>query len=79
MAEFGVALKETLENEGRYSNRANDAGGETMYGITKWTAIRYGYFGRMKNMSIEIANSIYKMEYWDRLRLSYFSWMISSV
>lgn len=69
MTRFNEAFKETLANEGGYSNRTDDAGGETNFGITVAVARANGYYGPMKDLTIEQAKSIYKKRYWDPLRL----------
>ncbi len=52
-----------IGREGRYSNHASDSGGETMWGITKETARRYGYDGPMISMPRETAYRIYRQRY----------------
>ncbi len=53
-----------IGKEGAYSNDPGDAGGETMWGITKNTAVAFGYTGDMKSMSRDIAVLIYWQRYW---------------
>lgn len=52
--------------EGRYSNRppGADPGGETMYGITRKTALRHGYTGDMRFLPRQTAEAIYLIDYW---------------
>lgn len=69
MADFNIALKKTLVNEGGYSNNPNDLGGETNFGITKQTAIDNGYTGDMKDIPMNVVEKIYKEEYWDKMNL----------
>ena len=57
----------TLGSEGNYSNNSKDPGGETMYGITIEVARKNGYTGSMKRLSLSIAKSIAKAEYWNVL------------
>jgi lysozyme family protein len=57
-------FEELIKNEGGYSNDPNDPGGETNYGITIATARKYGYMGEMKDLSLPMAEQIYKGEYW---------------
>lgn len=52
-----------IGREGRYSNNAADAGGETMWGITIGTARRNGYTGPMRSMPRETAVAIYRAEF----------------
>ncbi len=69
MANVASALEKTLANEGGYVNNPADKGGETIWGITKETAVANGYKRAMKDMPLAYAKSIYKKEYWDTLRL----------
>jgi len=69
MANFEIAKNETLLKEGKYSNRPEDAGGETKYGITIRVAREEGYEGAMIDFPIELADRIYKKLYWDKLKL----------
>lgn len=50
--------------EGGYFNHPNDPGGETMYGIIKTEARKWGYDGKMKDLPKEVAIEIYKKKYW---------------
>ncbi len=59
-----------IKVEGGYSNDPNDSGGETMYGITKAVALKYGYTGPMKDMPREVAYNIYLDGYWNINKLS---------
>ena len=59
-----------------YANLKNDSGGETMWGITKGTAIKYedlwpkyGFNGDMKTMPLALAYEIYAVGYWDEMYL----------
>ena len=49
--------------EGGYVNDPKDPGGETNHGITKSVAVAHGYTGPMKNLSQELASSIYYEDY----------------
>lgn len=49
--------------EGGYVNDPHDPGGETNHGITKTVAVQHGYTGPMKNLSQELASSIYFEDY----------------
>jgi lysozyme family protein len=57
-----------MGNEGGYSNNPGDPGGETMWGITKRVAVKWGYSGEMKDLPIEEAKRIAKAAYWDIMR-----------
>lgn len=56
-------IDELIGREGRYSFNINDAGGETMWGITAATARRNGYLGAMSMMPRATAETIYRNEY----------------
>jgi lysozyme family protein len=66
---FLVAFADVVGIEGRYSNDPKDSGGETMYGITVAVARAHGYMGDMRNMPLGVAQTIYRAQYWDLLRL----------
>lgn len=61
--ELDNMIEAVIGVEGRYSNNVNDPGGETMWGITKRTAMRHGYNGDMKSLPRETAKEIYLREY----------------
>lgn len=52
-----------IGREGKYSNNAADAGGETMWGITIGTARRNGYTGKMAALPRATAVAIYRAEF----------------
>lgn len=52
-----------IGREGGYSNNPNDAGGETMWGITVRIARANGYAGPMRDMPREAAKNIYFSQY----------------
>lgn len=62
---FQDAFNALMVNEGGYSFDPHDAGGETMYGVTKKVAVAHGYNGAMKDLPITLALSIAKTSYWD--------------
>jgi lysozyme family protein len=66
---FDEAFEKVLKHEGGYVNNPKDPGGETNYGITKKTAISYGYTGDMKTIPMDTVKSIYKSLYWDKMSL----------
>jgi lysozyme family protein len=68
MADFFKGLEDVLESEGLFSNDSSDSGGETMYGITKATAQRHNWTGEMKELPLDLAKHIYKIDYWNRLK-----------
>lgn len=53
----------TIGIEGGYANHPDDRGGETMWGITKATARKNGYFGEMRSMPRATAVDIYTREF----------------
>lgn len=63
LARIEQAITDLIGREGRYSNNANDAGGETMWGITAAVARKQGYIGPMQNMPKSDAEAIYRAEY----------------
>ncbi|WP_068449137.1 glycoside hydrolase family 108 protein [Caviibacter abscessus] len=50
--------------EGGYSNHPLDKGGKTKYGIIEREARKHGYSGDMRDLSKEIAKSIYYKDYY---------------
>jgi len=62
-------INRVIQVEGGYSNNPDDSGGETMYGITKRVARRYGYTGKMRNLPKSLAFEIYEAKYWSPLHL----------
>lgn len=69
MTTFDRALKHTLGIEGGFSNDPRDSGGATRYGVTERTARAFGYTGPMSELPIELAKRIYRVQYWDLLKL----------
>ena len=63
---FDQAFERLIGHEGGYVNHPSDPGGETKWGVTKRTAMAYGYTGDMHDLSRERAKSIYREGYWDR-------------
>lgn len=56
-------IENTIGKEGRYSNNPNDAGGETMWGITISVARKNGFRGSMRDLPRAEAVRIYREEY----------------
>lgn len=56
-------IEAVLRAEGGYVNDPRDAGGETMYGITKATARANGYAGSMRDLPRSLAKDIYYRQY----------------
>ena len=69
---FKKALEFTFDNEGGLSNRKNDRGGLTNYGITFETFLRYKKDGteeELMNLTVEEAEKIYEELFWKALCL----------
>lgn len=64
MTNFDCAFSALLGNEGGYSNEPEDTGLETMWGITLTVARANGYVGQMKDMTQDVAKTIYHKNYW---------------
>lgn len=69
-------IEEVVIVEGGYVNDPSDLGGETNYGITKETALKYkqlwakyNWDGNMRTMPVPFAVEVYDVEYWQRLNL----------
>ena len=69
MTPFERAFKKLLGIEGEYSKHPADSGGATRWGVTEFLARRYGYTGEMQYLPLTMAQSIYRREFWERLRL----------
>ena len=67
--DFPFAVKHTLEAEGLFSDHPDDPGGATKHGITEAVARAHGYTGDMRDLEVEFAVHIYRVDYWDVLRL----------
>lgn len=65
---FDTAFFKLLGHEGGYANHPSDPGGETMWGVTKAVAKENGYDGPMKSLPVDVAQAIYKRQYWDAVR-----------
>ena len=65
---FDQAFQTLLTHEGGFSNDARDPGGATRYGITEAVARRAGYRGAMSELPLDLAQRIYRAEYWNPIR-----------
>lgn len=65
---FEAAFFKLLGHEGGYANHPSDPGGETMWGVTKSVARENGYDGPMKALPVDVAQAIYKRQYWDAVK-----------
>jgi lysozyme family protein len=64
--DFDLAVTETLESEGIFSDDQYDAGGKTKYGITEQVAIANGY-PDIENLTVDQAKDIYRKQYWNAI------------
>jgi lysozyme family protein len=64
MDNFNEAFKVIIGEEGGYINDPRDLGGETKYGISK----RSYPNENIKDMTLERARVIYRVNYWDKVR-----------
>lgn len=64
--DFSIAVTETLESEGFFSNDKYDAGGKTKFGITDQVATANGK--NVETLTKEEAIEIYKKQYWDLIQ-----------
>lgn len=62
---FEEAWRRTGRIEGGYSNHPNDPGGETNHGITEAVARRWGFKGPMRDLPIDTAHKIARLEFWE--------------
>lgn len=65
---FKRAWARTGRAEGGYVHHPEDPGGETNHGITVRVARANGYYGPMRDLPLELAVEIAKLEYWDAIR-----------
>lgn len=66
---FESAFQHTVGVEGGYSNHPSDRGGPTKFGITEQVARANGYKDDMAEMPLYVAQRIYRMQYWDLMKL----------
>lgn len=66
---FENAWNRTGVAEGGYVNNPNDSGGATNHGITEAVARAHGFTGDMKDLTVDEATAIAKVQYWDILML----------
>lgn len=74
MDNFKTAFNHILLVEGGFSNRKEDLGGPTKYGITQKTYSEWkGSYQSLEdvlNMPLSVAEKIYRENYWDAMNLS---------
>ena len=63
MSGIDAIIEGIIGREGGYANDPNDAGGETMWGVTIATARAAGYAGAMRDMPRAEAARIYRKQY----------------
>lgn len=61
---FNTAFDKLMVHEGGYSDNASDPGGKTRYGITEVVARANGYLGKMSELPLMLAKTIYLESYW---------------
>lgn len=76
---FTVELDKVLKLELKYSDHPSDSGGKTMYGITEDVAREWGYKGRMRDLPIQTAKTIYYDMYWKPLGLDDMTYISKSI
>jgi len=64
---FDQAFDLLITHEGGFAHRpfSDDPGGTTMYGITEKVARANGYEGKMQDLTLDFAKSVYRKQYWD--------------
>lgn len=65
---FETAFARLLGHEGDFSDHPDDPGGKTRFGVTEAVARRVGYRGDMRQLPLELAQRIYREEYWTPVR-----------
>jgi lysozyme family protein len=65
---FLTAFEKLLKHEGGFSDHSADPGGKTRYGVTEAVARDVGYRGDMRELSLDLAQRIYKDKYWDAMQ-----------
>lgn len=64
---FDEAFHELLGHEGGFVDHPKDPGGATRWGVTQRVAREFGYEGDMREFPVDMAKSIYRHQYWDRM------------
>lgn len=77
MSDFERALTAVLTVEGDYSDDAHDPGGKTRFGITEAVARANGYTGEMRQLPREVADAIYRKDYWAPCHCDALPWPLS--
>lgn len=66
---FQAAWRRLVAVEAGYVDDPSDSGGKTRYGVTEALARSHGYFGDMRDLPLETAELIARLEFWDALGL----------
>lgn len=66
MSTLDQKLDALVKREGGYSNHPADRGGPTRFGITEQRARAHGFTGDMRELPLETAKQIYRIDYWTR-------------
>lgn len=66
---FQDEWKKLVGIEGGFVDDPSDSGGATKWGVTERVARAHGYTGSMRNLPLDTAMDIAKLEYWDKMRL----------
>lgn len=71
--DFEAALAWVVEREGfgEYVNHPADRGGPTRWGVTERVARAHGYTGDMRSYPYEMAEEVFRVDYWNPLALKY--------
>lgn len=65
---FDECFDALLVHEGEYADLENDPGSKTRYGVTEAVARSAGYGGDMRELPVDLAKSIYRLQYWNAVR-----------
>lgn len=77
MSDFERALRIVLQAEGGYSDDPRDTGGRTRYGISEVVAREHGYLGSMQALPLDLAEAIYRTDYWDAVQADALPWPLN--
>lgn len=66
---FLSLVDRVIEREGGFVDHPDDSGGATCWGITQALAREHHYPGSMKDLTKDEARRIYKVAFWDPLKL----------
>lgn len=66
MSRFDECIEFVFQHEGGYSNKNEDRGGQTKYGITAGTLAVWDKNMHVRDLTKDVAKEIYKAHYWDK-------------